>query len=127
MKIIEAINHVDELKPNTFPQEMKVAWLSVLDGKIKRNIFDTHEPGNTGFLPSSFNGYDENTSLETVLLAKSPYDAMYLYWLEANIDQVNGEYDRYNASIMLFNVEYEAFETDYHRRHKPKGGGRFLW
>lgn len=43
MKLIEAINRADELRPNDFTREQKIAWLSALDGIIKNEITDTHE------------------------------------------------------------------------------------
>lgn len=124
MKIIEVINRVDELKQNTYTQEQKVAWLSQLDGRIKRTVIDTHEGGDS----APFLGYDPARDMERELLIPTPYDEIYCRWLEANIDQYNGEYDRYNASIILFNTAYEAFEYDYNRTHLPKSAGRrFLW
>ena len=53
MKIIEAIQKVDALKPNNYSQEDKIKWLSTLDGVIKREIIDTHE----GASDIVFNGY----------------------------------------------------------------------
>ena len=43
MTIIEAINRIDTLKPNTYSQETKVYWLSKLDGIIFDKIIKTHE------------------------------------------------------------------------------------
>jgi hypothetical protein len=38
------------------------------------------------------------------------------------------EVDNYNASILTFNTEYEAFENYYNRTHMPKQHGkRFLF
>ena len=45
MKIIEAIDTIDAQKHNTYSYREKVAWLSRLDGMIKRLIIDTHEGG----------------------------------------------------------------------------------
>lgn len=128
MTIIEAINQVDKLKPNTHSQETKIQWLSALDGKIKRSIIDTHERGECLSMGFWFDGYNENTPLDMELIAPAPYDEMYRHYLSAKIDEVNGEFERYNASITLFNAEYEAFENDYNRTHLPKSAGnRFLW
>ena len=46
MTIIEAINRIDELKPNNYTYLEKIGWLSKLDGAIKKNIIDTHEDGD---------------------------------------------------------------------------------
>lgn len=119
MKIREAIQRVDAGKHNAVPEQEKVAWLSALDGLVKRLVLDTH----LGEVP--FDGYDMDTDRETVLLVGVPFDGVYLRWLEAQIDRENGEWEAYNASITLFNAEFAAFENDYHRNHAPRSGGRF--
>lgn len=125
MKIIEAINKVDELKFNTFSQEQKVGWLSRLDHMVKTLIIDTHEGGKD--IP--FAGYDSDTDPDsTELLIPTPFDEVYLRWMEAQIDYHNGEIDKYNISITMFNTEYEAFASWYHRNHKPASqGGSFIF
>lgn len=116
MTIIEAINQIDTLKPNTYSQNDKVRWLSCLDGKVKEEIIDTHE-GAT----DTFSGYTEETPLDTELLIPYPYDEAYALWLEAQIDYTNNEYGRYNNSIAMFNTTYSAFERYYNRTHLPIG------
>ena len=117
MTIIEAINKVDALKPNTYTQSDKIAWLSTLDGLIKKHIIDTHEGGESVV----FDGYDENTPLDTSLIAEAPYDSVYLSWLEAKIDYANGEFNKYNNSATAYNTDYSAFERYYNRTHMPIG------
>lgn len=117
MTIIEAIQAVDSLKPNTYSQPEKIQWLSELDGTIKAEIIDTHEGGED----IVFNGYDENTSLETELIVTAPYDRIYKSWLESRIDYTNGEFARYNNSVTVFNTDYLSFQRAYNRTHMPKG------
>lgn len=117
MTISEAITKIDALKFNTYTQSEKIAWLSTIDGMIKREIIDTHEDGESVV----FNGYDENTSLDTELLAPAPYDDLYIKWLEAQIDYTNGEYGKYNNSRLSFNTAYTAYESWYNRQHMPLG------
>ena len=117
MKIIEAINEVDSLKPNTYSRSQKVAWLSRVDTMIKKHIIDTHE----GAEAVSFSGYDDKTSVETVLLVPAPYDDLYLRWLEAQIDYYNGEYDKYNNSIEMYNTAFQSYQNHYNRTHTPIG------
>lgn len=116
MTIIEAIDKVDSLKPNAYTQEDKIAWLSTLDGIIKNEIIDTHE----GSENISFNEYDVDTALDTVLLVPAPYDEVYVKWLEAQIDYINGETTRYENSMLMYNAAYSAFERYYNRNHMPK-------
>jgi hypothetical protein len=124
VKIIEAITRLDALKFNTYTQTDKVEWLSRLDSMVKRHIIDTHE----GAEDVIFTGYDESTDTQTELLVPVPYDEMYLRWLEAQIDYHNGEYDKYNNAIIMFNTVYEAYQAFYTRNHLPVvRGKRFLF
>ena len=124
MKIIDAINRLDGLKFNTYTQEDKVEWLSRADSMVKRLIIDTHE----GAEDTAFDGYDDDTDLETELLVPAPFDEMYLRWLEAQIDYHNGEYDKYNNAIIMYNTAFEAFQNYYNRTHMPvQKGKRFLF
>lgn len=115
MTIIEAINRTDALKFNNFTQQEKVAWLSILDGKIKNEVIDTHEGEEVDFI-----GYDSTTPLNTVLLAPTPYDELYIRWIEAQIDYFNGEIGKYNNSINMFNAAYSQYDRWYNRTHMPK-------
>ena len=124
MTIMEAIGRLDALKFNTYTQADKIEWLSRLDSTIKKQIIDTHE-GGEGI---SFNGYTEATPVDTVLLVPAPFDEVYLRWMEAQIDYHNGEYDKFNASIIMYNTAYEAFANYYKREHMPiSRGNRFIF
>lgn len=117
MTILEAINRVDSTKPNSYTQVEKVDWLSTLDGVIKSEIIDTHEGGESVI----FDGYDVDTSLDTMLLIPAPYDDIYIRWLEARIDYANGEYNKYNNSLTAYNDAYALYANYYNRKHMPKG------
>ena len=117
MKIREAIETINSLKHNTYTQHDKVAWLSRVDSMVKRLIIDTHE----GADEVTFTGYDDSTDLDTVLLAPEPFDEMYLRWLEAQIDYTNGEYDKYNNAILMYNTAFNGYKNFYNRTHKPIG------
>ena len=120
MKISQAIERLDSLIFNTYSQLDKVKWLSNLDGMVKTHIIDTHE-GSEGV---HFTGYDDSTDLETELLVAAPHDEMYLRWMEAQIHYHNGEYDKYNNAIIMFNTDYEAYQAYYTRNHLPVSRNR---
>lgn len=117
MTIIEAINRIDAIKPNSYSQSEKVKWLSTLDGIIKTEIVDTHE----GAEGSTFSGYNDDTNINMKLLVPAPYDDIYLFWLESKIDYWNGELGRYNNSIVMYNTAYSVYEKYYNRMHLPRG------
>ena len=124
MTITEAITRLDSLKFNTYTEPDKIDWLSRLDGMVKKQIIDTHE----GAESVSFTGYTADTPLDTVLLVPAPYDEVYLRWMEAQIDYHNGEYDKYNNAIIMFNTAFEAYQKHYNSAHKPvQRGRRFLF
>ena len=109
MTIIEAITRTDEVKPNRYDQPQKIKWLSTLDGIIKKEVIDIHEGGEDVI----FDGYTDETDPATVLLVPSPYDDIYIRYLEMQIDYANGEYAKYNNSMEVYNEVYTAF-----KRHK---------
>ena len=117
MTLIEAINRIDSVKPNSYSQPDKIIWLSNLDWVVKNEIIDTHEGGES----IVFGGYNEKTPLETELLLPDSHSDIYIKWLEAQIDYANGEYGKYNNSTEAFNNLYAAFERYYNRTHMPKG------
>lgn len=124
MTIIEAINRLDALKFNTYSQTDKIEWLSRLDSAVKLQIVDTHE----GAESVSFSGYNDNTPLDTVLLVPTPFDEVYLRWMEAQIDYYNGEYDKFNASIIMYNTAFNAYASYYNMHHMPRSrGSRFIF
>ena len=75
-----------------------------------------------------FYGYDIDLDMETELLVPAPYDEMYLRWLEAMIDYHNGEDERYNNAITLFNNAFDGYKKYYTRNHMPlEKGKRFIF
>lgn len=119
MKILDLISAVDELKPNTYSVKTKYDWINRLERMIKNDIIDTH----CGY--SDYQGdYDPDLDTDVTLLAPPPYDEMYIRWLEAQIDLANGEVDRYNISITLYNTCWQSYADYYHRTHMPRNHGR---
>ena len=113
--IRETIAKVDALKANRIPSAEKVKWLSQCDSAIFNEIIATHEGA-----PANFGGYDEDTDLETELLAPAPHDELYRHYLEMQIDLVNMELAKYNNASALYNAAYQGFAAWYNRNHKPR-------
>lgn len=121
MTIEKAIALIDDYKPNRYTDDDKIEWLSSLDGLVMRQIFETHYL-NEEEEAREFTPYTSDTLKSTELLIPYPYDEeCYLPWLEAKIDYTNGEYVKYNNSIMKFQDAYSDFRNDYTRHHMPKG------
>ena len=121
MKLKDAIEQIDRLKPNKFTDEEKTKWLYELDGKIFREIVETHvRPAylaSIRYLRPYVAGQDD----ELVLLAPEPHDVVYRWWLECQIDIGNNEISRYNNSRTMFNQAYEELQGWWNRMYMPVG------
>ena len=112
----QAIKSIDELKPNAYSQSRKYIWLYELDAQIKDRLIDTHELNVSESTPELPEEYDA----DTVLLVPSPYDSMYIHWLEAQIDYANNEYRKFNNSNSMFQADFSEYAMKYNRTHMPK-------
>lgn len=103
MTIAKAIQEADENRPNAFTDDRKVRWLAELDGMIAAELMHMSEEDLEQL------EYDPVDDANTELLIGFPYDKMYLPYLIAKIDELNGEYGRYANSSALFNAAYNDF------------------
>lgn len=115
-KIKEVIKRVDGIKPNAFTEEQKVAWLALLEGKLAADVFlmsidDIRQLKYT---------YPDN--METELIVSFPHEDIYEHFLEAQIDYANGEYDKYQNSMALYNASYDSFVTWFFSTYDPAQG-----
>lgn len=148
MKLIDAINEANNLKPNMYGLPEMIKWLSRLDKRIFDQILMTHwlsDEEKEPFLPEEeeeeegrvfwigvppwmrrkpeklvFNGYTEE-DLDRDLIVKEPYDEIYVHWLEAQIDWNNMEYAGFNNTNAMFESIYSAFRNAFNQTHRPKG------
>lgn len=125
MTLDQALHTADEMKPNQVERARKIAWLSTLDRRIYRDVMCTHEKDE--HVPDTFTGYGQDTDPDTELLAKAPYDEIYRFYLEMQIDLANQEYDQYNNSAVLYANAWGQFARAYHREHKPLEGAGAVW
>jgi hypothetical protein len=117
MTILQALEQIDELVHNTYSQEQKIGWLSDLDAMVKEQVIDTHE----GAEEVIFTGYDGNTPMDTVLLVPTPYQEVYLHYLEGKICYYNGEQGKYNQAMEQHKAVLRAFVNHYNATHMAKG------
>lgn len=102
MRAIEIISKADELDPNQFSVEKKLAWLSELDGQIFLELGTVYEPCRAQ--PEVYRSGDEE------LLVGHPYaDGIYCHFLQAMMAAENFETGKYNQHIALFDSAYAQF------------------
>lgn len=103
MTISKAIQYVDTNRPNAFSNEDKVNWLSELDAEIAGNIMHMSNADLQNFQ------YDAEDDMDSELLITFPHDKIYPQFLMARIDEMNGEYNRFANSSVLYNASYNDF------------------
>jgi hypothetical protein len=112
-EIIEAVN---DCKPNALPERKKFRHLAELEGKIAADVF-LADIANIRELERKY-----PRDLDTEPLVTHPHQDVYTLWLEAKIDQENGEYNKYQNSMEAFNAAYGNFVRWFARTYAPAQG-----
>ena len=92
----QVLAQVDDLLPNSYPGEQKRRWLRQAEGFVLEEVVRVHEGGQGAVLPGELTDAAE-------LLAPAPYDGLYRHYVEAQIHYANGELERYNNAMALWN------------------------
>jgi hypothetical protein len=122
MTIEQLFAILDEEKPNTYSDSSRIRWLNDIEGRIMEELVKTHK----GSEEVTYDGYTE-ADVQAELIAKPPYDNLYLYYLYAMIDFSNMETERYNNSMIMFNQAYQDFASWYNRTHMPLATPLRIW
>ena len=77
---------------------------------------DIGEEGESGSVKAVFDGGP------TELLVSAPYHKIYYTYVMAMIDFANGEYNRYQNAMALFNSFFECFTRWYAQTYRPADG-----
>lgn len=114
--INEIIARVDEVRPNCFPKSVKLAWIASLDGKIAADVFLWN------IIDLRRLEYKHPEDLDSEPLVTYPHQDIYEKWLEAMIDLENGEYDRYQNDMAVYNEFYNNFVSWFVSTYEPAQG-----
>ena len=115
MTIREAIGFVDEMFPNGFSNETKTRWLSQCDAGIWQDVM---------LLPAwMFPGYSFELDADLPLLVPTAYEALYVYWLSAQMHKAYAELAEYANDAQLYNAARTRFVIWYADSFDPAHGG----
>ena len=89
MTVQDCIDYVDSIEPNAYKNTQKAAWINECEGKVYTQLFLVQ--------PYEFKAVSQSLALP------APYDRMYSRYLQAMIHYANGEYNRYQNSMAMFN------------------------
>ena len=115
--IKEIIDRVDKSKPNCFSEERKLRWISLLDGKVAASVY------RMDIVDVRRLDYTHPECLEHKPLIDFPHDDLYDLWLSAMIDFENGEYNKYQNTMEMFNSQYYEFVRWIAETYDPAQGG----
>ena len=124
MTIRQALTQVEQVKPNAVPDEVLVQWLNEVDQTIFKELVKTHEYG-TELVFGGYDRTDESGADSVVLLAPEPYSQLYVYYLCAQIDMQNQEFDLYQNNAALYNKAYSDYASYYNRQIMPASEAKF--
>ena len=113
----QLVQTADLLRENALPQEIKVRWIGELDALIAADVM------GLDVLELEQFRYDPEADLDRQPLVRFPHNCMYHYWLCAKIDAENGEYNRYQNSMQLYNAAFLSFRTWFSRVYQVFGSG----
>ena len=114
MTVHQCIAFVDGIEPNAYTNAQKAAWLSECEGQVYTDVFLLH--------PYEFTPVEYDPENDRILAVYPPHDKIYPRYLQAMIHYANGEYDRYAASMQVFNGAWGEFVRWFCRTYSPADG-----
>jgi len=114
MKIIEVIETVDSLYPNSYSSAEKIVWCDELGAMLKEEYAKSYSADG---VQESYVPISDPMSEETVI--KAPYDRMYIDFVLAKCCYYQRDYDAYNQHIVSFNSRLEDFAKWFIERNMP--------
>lgn len=111
MTLSQVIQTVDEVKPNAFSSETKTTWLNEVEGMVQTQVFL--------WASEEIISYAYDTDKDVELLVKPPHDKLYPAYLEARIDYANGEYNKYQNAMQMFNEFFGEFMRWFALTYRP--------
>ena len=111
MTVSQVIRIVDDIKPNAFTNETKTAWLNEVEGMVQTQVLL--------LAPEEIIAYTYDADGDRELLVHPPHDKLYPAYLEARIDYANGEYNKYQNTMQMFNAFFEEFMRWFALTYRP--------
>lgn len=119
MTVSMAIEKAVMIKPCDFDSRLLTQWVSECEGLIQTEVLDV--------APVNCVIYQWDRDADTELLVGAPHDKLYYIYLCALIDFAQGEYDRYQATMTLFNAHLAEYARWCQRHGGKKASPEFGW
>lgn len=128
MKVSEMIAKFDNLRPNHIEDGTKREWLSALETLQIIEVVTTHEIPDwiaghetyLKFVETNGRGTLFDDSSDGELLIPEPYATdVYYWWLAAKTDLIEGNTDKYQNDMQLYNNAMLTYKDWYNRTYNP--------
>lgn len=116
MTIQEIILAVDQNNPNAFDMKTKVQWIAALDGKIALDVMLMNPAEAQQFR------YRMPEALKMEPVVPFPHDDLYELWLNVKIHAAQGETERYQNALVLYNAAYKNYVRWFAHTYAPAQG-----
>ena len=142
MTVAALIQQYNQERPNTVDDSEKILWLKKCEQMLISEVVKSHEynisdgnklelkvSGSTLYIQEagSLENHISAFNLDTELIAPSPYDELYLHFLDKTISYNNNDTKRYNAASSMYNNALLCFKQYFNRTYKPKKTGSSLF
>jgi hypothetical protein len=111
MTLKELIEQVDSIKPNAYTEEQKTVWVNNVEGMVQSQIFL--------LAPEEMISYKWPDDQDKELLVTFPHEKLYPSYLCAYIDYANGEYNKYQNTMQMFNADFSEFMRWFANTYRP--------
>lgn len=109
---IQMARYLKQVDENAFPDYLMIQWLNECEGKVQTDVL------HVALVDCVRYGAED---LEKELLVSPPHDKLYYAYLMAMIDLANGEYSKYNNSVLVANDFLHEWAAWYSRTHGIDG------
>lgn len=110
MTIQEIINRVDQNNPNALDTRTKLGWIAQLDGRIALDVMLMNAAETEQF---------RYTSANVAPLVPFPHDDLYEMYLNMRIHAAQGETERYQNALSLYNNAYKNYVRWFAHTYSP--------
>ena len=110
----KVIKMADDIKPNVFSDDVKTGWINEAEGLVQTEVMLIAVEDVIVYSWEE----DENTEL----LVRPPHDKLYWTYLTAMIDFANGEYNKYQNTMEMFNAYFSEYMRWFAERYRPADG-----
>ena len=115
MKLREILATIAQIRPHAYTDAEMITLVNTIEGRVYTDILMQ----SADFKGDEFDPFKEGEE-ERELAVPVPFTDLYIYYLASRIDYFNGDVDRYNDSMVLYNDAWDAFAAHYRRNNKPK-------